>query len=432
MPTNGYVKMWDNWSKKRSSIPVYDLWLDEYKDILEKNKDNDILDLGCGIGADTLYLIERGYSVLSCDFSKEALKSVEDNIPNSKTMYLNMLEDFPIDNDTYSLIIADLSLQYFNNKDTIHIMNEIKRILKTDGILLARVASVNDFNFGAGVGEELEMKKNIQNLKYYIKLKSKRKEIIKMNFKVNDYDKFAEKRHFEVTNGMKKSLRFVEKPMMLSMLPNIEGKRVLLLGCGTAEESDMLSKYNPKKITGIDISKKSIAIAKESYPNCDFYVGDMLNLPFKENEFDFIFSSLAITHVEDKDKVFKELYRVLDDNGQVLFSVGHPMRFATETINYNGNNYHVIGFEAGRDGNQVLGKYMSHTKQVNHFKDNEVLEEFIAPPSYYFEILKHNNFVVEDFKESRCIDECKEIDEAYYNRFHEIPQFIGFLVNKNK
>ena len=156
MATDTYVKMLDNWSKKRYSIPIYDLWLDEYKDILDKNKDNEILDLGCGIGADTLYLIERGYSVLSCDFSKEALKSIEDNIPNSKTMYLNMLEKFPIDNDTYSLIIADLSLQYFNNQDTIHIMNEIKRILKTDGILLARVASVNDFNFGAGVGKELE------------------------------------------------------------------------------------------------------------------------------------------------------------------------------------------------------------------------------------------------------------------------------------
>ena len=122
--------MWDNWSKKRSSIPVYDLWLDEYKDILEKNKDSKILDLGCGIGADTLYLIERGYSVLSCDFSKEALKSIGDNIPNSKTMYLNMLEDFPIDNDTYSLIIADLSLQYFNNQDTIHIMNVNKKNIK--------------------------------------------------------------------------------------------------------------------------------------------------------------------------------------------------------------------------------------------------------------------------------------------------------------
>ena len=153
---NCYVEMWDNWSKKRFGVPVYDLWLDEYKDILEDNKPSEILDLGCGVGADTLYLIERGYNVLSCDFSKEALKSVEDNIPNSKIMYLNMLEDFPIDDETYSLIIADLSLQYFNNKDTIHIMNEIKRILKTDGILLARIASVNDFNFGAGVGEELE------------------------------------------------------------------------------------------------------------------------------------------------------------------------------------------------------------------------------------------------------------------------------------
>lgn len=251
-----------------------------------------------------------------------------------------------------------------------------------------------------------------------------------INDKVNDYDKFAEKRHYEVTNGMKKSLRFVEKPMMISMLPNIEGKRILMLGCGTAEESELLSKYNPKKITGIDISERSIAVAKESYPNCDFYVGDMLKLPFKDNEFDFIFSSLAISHVEDKDKVFKELYRVLDDDGELLFSVGHPIRFATEKIDYNNASYHVIGFEAGNDGNHILGNYMSHTKQVNYFKDNEVLEEFIAPPSYFFETLMKNNFVVENFKESRCIDECKEVDEAYYNRFHELPQFMAFLAKK--
>lgn len=150
------IKMWDNWSKRRSSVPVYDLWLDEYKEILESNKDNEILDLGCGIGADTLYLIERGYNVLSCDFSNEALKSIQDNIPNSKTLYLDMMKKFPIKDNTYSLIIADLSLHYFDNETTIHIMREIKRILNNNGILLSRVASVNDFNFGAGVGEELE------------------------------------------------------------------------------------------------------------------------------------------------------------------------------------------------------------------------------------------------------------------------------------
>lgn len=252
-----------------------------------------------------------------------------------------------------------------------------------------------------------------------------------MNIKVNDYDKFAEKRHYEVTDGMKRSLRFVEKPMMISMLPNLEGKRILMLGCGTAEESEILSKYNPKKITGIDFSEKSIAIAKKSYPNCDFYVGDMLDLPFKENEFDFVFSSLAISHVENKNKVFKEIYRVLDNEGELLFSVGHPLRFATAKIDYNNTSYHVIGFEAGNEGNDILGNYMSHTKQVNYFKDNEVLEEFIAPPSYFFENLINSNFIVENFKESKCIEECKNVDEAYYNKFHELPQFMAFLAKKD-
>ena len=132
---NGFVKMWDNWSKRRSSVPVYDLWLDEYKEILESNKDNEILDLGCGIGADTLYLIERGYNVLSCDFSNEALKSIQDNIPNSKTLYLDMMKKFPIKDNTYSLIIADLSLHYFDNETTIHIMREILATLCSLGFV---------------------------------------------------------------------------------------------------------------------------------------------------------------------------------------------------------------------------------------------------------------------------------------------------------
>ena len=151
---DGYVGMWDNWSKRRSGIPAYDLWLDEYIDLFDEDKE--ILDLGCGIGADTLYLLEKGYKVLSTDFSNEALQSIKNNIPNSKTMYLDMRDNFPFEENSYSIIVADLSLHYFDNETKIHIMNEIKRILSNNGILLARVASVNDFNFGAGEGEELE------------------------------------------------------------------------------------------------------------------------------------------------------------------------------------------------------------------------------------------------------------------------------------
>lgn len=153
---NNYLGMWDNWAKKRASFPVYDNWLDDYKELLMKYKDTEILDLGCGIGADTLYLIERGFHVLSCDFSREALNSIQKNIVGSKTKYFDMFDSFPFADESYSVIIADLSLHYFDDATTTHIMKEIKRILKEDGILLSRVASTNDVNFGTGVGKQLE------------------------------------------------------------------------------------------------------------------------------------------------------------------------------------------------------------------------------------------------------------------------------------
>lgn len=153
---NNYIDIWENWSKKRYGILNYDNWLDSYSDILEQNRDNEIVDLGCGVGSDTLYLIERGYKVLSCDFSREALKNIEDNISGCKTLYLNMLDRFPFTDNSKDLIIADLSLHYFSSEDTIHIMREIKRVLKPKGILLARVASVKDVYYGATSQEYIE------------------------------------------------------------------------------------------------------------------------------------------------------------------------------------------------------------------------------------------------------------------------------------
>ena len=175
---NDYIEMWDNWSLKREGKPIYDLWLDEYKNILEKNKNNEILDLGSGIGANTLYLIERGYKVLSCDFSNNALRNIKKYIPDTKTKCFNMINNFPLEDNSYNLIIADLSLHYFSDEITIHIMKEIKRILKKDGILFARVASVNDVNFGAIGGEELE--KNY----YFVEGYNKR------FFDINDVNKY--------------------------------------------------------------------------------------------------------------------------------------------------------------------------------------------------------------------------------------------------
>lgn len=153
---DGYVAMWNAWSKRRAGLPVYDTWLDSYQVLLERNKEDCILDLGCGLGANTIYLKERGYSVLACDFAQDALDNIEKHIQKGITKCFDMRQIFPFEDSSFSVVIADLCLQYFDDFTTRFILREIKRVLKKNGVLLARVARVDDVHFGACEGEELE------------------------------------------------------------------------------------------------------------------------------------------------------------------------------------------------------------------------------------------------------------------------------------
>ena len=151
-----FEEYWNSTHKKYDNgKPIYDDWLDKYDEIFKKAT-SPILDLGCGTGNDTLYLTEKGYEVIACDYSTEALESVKKYIPSAQTLLVDISKKLPFEDNKFEVIIADLSLHYFDNNTTIEIMKEIKRILKNGGYLLARVNSVNDINHGAGQGQKIE------------------------------------------------------------------------------------------------------------------------------------------------------------------------------------------------------------------------------------------------------------------------------------
>lgn len=246
----------------------------------------------------------------------------------------------------------------------------------------------------------------------------------------NDYDKYAEIRQKELKNKAKKSHCFVEKPMMSSMLPDLLNKKILLVGCGTGEEIEILEKVNAKDVVGIDISKHSIEIAKKTYPKYTFIEADMHGIPFEDETFDFVYSSLALHYAKDIDNVIKEIKRVLKSEGQFLFSVGHPLRWSTTKINIEGASYRVLGYNDNDLECDNLGEYMSYNSHVHYFSNNEVLEFFTGPPSMYFKILVKNGFEVIDFSESQCIEDCKKVNINYYKKFYEFPHFMAFLSKK--
>ena len=149
----------DFWNKtfkeQAGDKPVFDDWLDKYLNILKKAS-TPILDLGCGKGNNALYLTEKGFNVVACDYSKEAIKSLKKFVPKAKTKLVDISKKLPFNNQEFEIIIADLSLHYFDSKTTMQIMKEIKRILKKGGHIFARVNSLNDTNHGAGQGVKLE------------------------------------------------------------------------------------------------------------------------------------------------------------------------------------------------------------------------------------------------------------------------------------
>ncbi len=132
--------------KVKNRETTYDNWLADYEAEIEKCE-TAIVDLGCGLGNNTYFLIGKGKEVLACDYSEVAIETLQKDVPQVKTKLFDMAQKFPIENNYTDIVIADLSLHYFTEEVTKKVIVEIKRILKPNGVLLFRVNSIHDDNY---------------------------------------------------------------------------------------------------------------------------------------------------------------------------------------------------------------------------------------------------------------------------------------------
>lgn len=148
-------KYWDQIFKEQNlKTPIYDEWLNKYLPLLLSA--NTIVDLGCGNGPDTLFLYKQNIHPIACDFSEEAIKKINELCPEIRTLCFDMSKGLPFMDHSVDIVIADLSLHYFNWRTTEKIISDICRVLVKGGLLLGRVNSIKDINFGATEGIVLE------------------------------------------------------------------------------------------------------------------------------------------------------------------------------------------------------------------------------------------------------------------------------------
>ena len=117
--------------------------------------------------------------------------------------------------------------------------------------------------------------------------------------------------------------------------PDFKDKKILELGCGRGDF--LLECYTEGlDVIGIDINPEYIKISEEKIKKSGFKPHIILakgeELPFEDNDFDFINCVEVLEHTNDPKKVLMECYRVLKDNGQIFITIHN--RFGAKDAHY--------------------------------------------------------------------------------------------------
>lgn len=127
---------------------AYNIWASQYDSNKNKTRDMEAtalrtvlakipfkscLEIGCGTGKNTAWLVEKADKVLAVDLSEEMLAKAKEKVqaPHVVFKQADITKDWQFANDTYDLISFSLVLEHINNLD--HIFKEAAKVLDKGG-----------------------------------------------------------------------------------------------------------------------------------------------------------------------------------------------------------------------------------------------------------------------------------------------------------
>lgn len=150
--TSRNIDVWDSLYSNNYSIMEYpnDAYIRASYRLLDPQKNNKLLEIGFGSGADMLHNLKRGFECSGAEVSQEAIEITKKRVEEAGfNVDLRKIEGngiLPFQDEEFDIVVAWQVLCY-NNWDTFTTMrNEIDRVLRPNGIFLGTMTATGDIS----------------------------------------------------------------------------------------------------------------------------------------------------------------------------------------------------------------------------------------------------------------------------------------------
>lgn len=204
-------------------------------------------------------------------------------------------------------------------------------------------------------------------------------------------------------------------------------KKILDVGTGGGNFiARLISVYTDfTEIIGIDTSERAIAAAKKGFEKVekvDFQVMDGNEMSFEDGTFDMVILSNSIHHLDDMNRLFKEMERVTKKGGILLFSE----MVSNDLTNEQHSHLLLHHFAAKLD--RLRG--MTHNDTLSENEIEDILNQhssFNLDQSWMHYYEKAKTHFPDDIKELTSIVDrltTNVTDEEILNEAKEIKEYI--------
>ena len=218
----------------------------------------------------------------------------------------------------------------------------------------------------------------------------------------------------------------IETPILFSMLPDMNGKTVLDIGCGMGQHAKQYADLGAASVLGIDISEKMLAYAQahNSAENITYRRMAMEDIGTIGQQFDLVTSSLVFDYAEDFGGLMRQIHGLMKDGAEFVFSMSHPIVTAwdgacdrytrTETGERLYANLRNYCLEGHRKVDWIVSGYECYHRTVS-----TLINALIAA-----------GFILEECQEARISDDMRKQYPALFGGTIHRPEFIFFRCRK--